>query len=74
MTIRGDIGQFGNTLLSGYKFDDGEIVPIERNTIYYIPFSIWRNYKDITFNTGTTYYLGVLREGINLLNNSSWCQ
>lgn len=71
-TIRGDIGQFGD-LLSGYKFDDGEIVPIERNTIYYIPFSIWSNHQEITFNTGTTYYLGALRQAINLLSNSVFC-
>ena len=59
--------------VKAYKFDDGEIVPLQVGYVYSIPFSRWSNHKEITFNTGTTYYLGSLRRAINLLNNSVFC-
>lgn len=65
---------WGEKPLSGYKFDNGEIAPIEKNTISYIPFSIWRNYKEITFNTGTTYYLNTIRDAIYTSRKTIYCQ
>ena len=60
--------------LKAFKFDDGEIVPLKADTIYHIRFFKWRNHDEITFNTGTTYYLKPLGKAINIISNPFKCE
>ena len=66
--------RYGKPPLKAFKFDDGEIVPLKADTIYHIRFYKWRNHDEITFNTGTTYYLNPLGKAINIISDPFKCE